>query len=387
MGSRKRMFWFEDIDIIKRTEFTVDECHEHAKRIEELLGSEWFAEQLRHPQPLSHPLVSKWTQMGVSSVIDFSTLSLDLKTLQECQGFGELVSNLRDTKKYVAAEHEAHIAALFKRSDAQDLRLGPKINGKRPDVKFKIGGEDFFVECKTFEESKVHGDFRNLAERFRHEISSKMEKNNTYCATKIEFSEPFFNVSPERVLETVEKSIVEFKGDEIIKEEKSFSVKVYNTPIFARNVEYRKAHMIHVLSPIDPKEVQRITNTMNKARRQLPDNGNNMICLELPHFAFIFPEQIISTVSVREFQKNYNEKIGAILLSKRSMTQIAAKYLHCDNLYPLRNPSAINKIPIEILEHVSPTGWLELLPQRTRIPFYEHITMPFEAKFPKISGC
>ena len=144
--------------------------------------------------------------------------------------------------------------------------------------------------------------------------------------------------------------------------------------------------MIHVLSPIDPKEVQRIRNTMNKARRQLPDNGNNIICLELPHFAFIFPEQIISTVSVREFKKDYNEKIGAVLLSKRSITQIASKYLHCDNMYLLRNPNAVNKIPIEILEHVFPIGWLELLPRKASIPFYEYVMMPFEAKFPRISA-
>jgi len=194
------MFWFEDLKTIQQTEFTVDQCKEYEEKIRELLGTEWFNEQLKYPQSSCHPIVSKWRQIGVGSVIEFSTLCLDLKILEQSPGFHNLLDNLKDAKKYAASVHEAHVAAFFKRGNVHGLALGQDVHDKKPDIRFGIGSKAFFVECKIFEESKVHGDFRILAEHCFKRISDTMNEKNVFCAVRIEFMKPFFGVSEERVL-------------------------------------------------------------------------------------------------------------------------------------------------------------------------------------------
>jgi hypothetical protein len=144
---------------------------------------------------------------------------------------------------------------------------------------------------------------------------------------------------------------------------------------------YEKAHMIHILSPVDPGEAKRIRNTLGKASRQLPYKGNNIVCLELPHFAFVFPEQIILTALMGEFNQSRSTRIGAILLNKRTMSNVAGTVRHCDNLYLLRNPNAEHHISDRIMDYINPSSWMEILPQREAVPFYEYAVMPFFAKF------
>jgi len=376
------MFWFEDAKTIQETEFTVDQCREYAEQIRELFGTEWFNEQLKYPQASWHPIISKWGQIGVGSVLEFSTLYLDLKILEQSPGFQNLLDNLKDAKKYVASIHEAHVGAFFKRGNVHGLALGQDVRGKKPDIKFDIGGRDFFVECKTFEESKVHGDFRDLTKRCCERISAMMNERNVFCAVRIEFMKPFFNVSMERVMQTVMDSLAGYSGEEIVRSDNDFSIRIFKTPVYAKNVEYKKAHMVHFISPIDPKEALRIRNTISKASRQLPDDGNNMICLGLPHFAFVFLDQIISTIVKREFKQGHSERIGAVLLNKRTISNIAGRFCHCDDLCLLENPNATNHISSEILHNVDPVGWIEILPQRTGVPFYEYAIMLFHAKLP-----
>jgi hypothetical protein len=381
------MYWFEDTASVEKTEFSVDQCREFAHGIKELFGTEWFSEQLKYPQHSSHPLVSKWGQTGVGSVTEFSTLFLDLKVLETCPGFPALLDNLRDAKKYAASVHEAHVGAFFKRGNVHGLALGQDVRDKKPDIKFDIGGRDFFAECKIFEESKVHSDFRDMAKRCCDRISDMMDERNVFCAVRIEFMKPFFNVSTERVMQTVMDFLPAYSGEDIVRSDNDFSIRIFKTPVFARGVEYKKAYMVHFISPIDPKEALRIRNTISKASKQLPDDGNNMICLELPHFSFVFPDQIISTIVKREFKQGHSEKIGAVLLNKRIMYPDAGRWCHCDYLYLLVNSKATNYISSKmIMDNIEPASWVEILPLRTGVPFYEYAIMPFHARFPASGG-
>jgi len=178
------------------------------------------------------------------------------------------------------------------------------------------------------------------------------------------------------------RSLAEYSGEETVRNDGDFSIRIFKTPVFARNVECEKAHMVHVISPVDPKEALRIRNKISKASRQLPDDGNNMICLELPHFAFVFPDQIISTVVKREFKQGHSERIGAVLLNKQTISNVARKFCRCDSLCLLENPNAANHISGEILRNIDPVSWIEILPQRASVPFYEYAVMPFHAKLP-----
>jgi len=366
------MYWFEKVEAIEETEFNIEQCLKYAKKIEELLGTEWLNKQLKKPKPYSHPIGRKWRQIGVDSVLDFSILAMDLQVLDGTPGFKYLIKNIKDIRRYMPSRHEAHTAALFKRGKVNNLLVYQQINNKKPDINFILDDKNYYIECKIFEESKVHNNFREFVREVYKNIFKIMEKNDKYCAIIVEFFEPFFNTQIKKVIDELNTSIIEYKGKEIIKKQKQFLIKVYDTPIVTKNFEYDKAHLIYVKSPIDPKETVRIRNTIGKARRQLPDDGNNIICIELPHFAFSFPEHIISTVVKREFIQTYNQKIGGLLIYKRTRSKIAGKFHHFDNVYLLQNPNAINHISNKLLDYVNPPSDINLLPQRTGVPFYEY---------------
>ena len=104
------MFWFENRDAIERTEFTPIQCYSAAKKIERLLGDEWLVKQLKYLQPERHPIARMWQQTGVSSILEFLVLANDLEILEGIKGFKWLLEDLKDTKRYEASKHEAHIA-------------------------------------------------------------------------------------------------------------------------------------------------------------------------------------------------------------------------------------------------------------------------------------
>jgi hypothetical protein len=365
------MLWFEDEESIKKTAFSVDQCHNNARTIEGLLGSDWLKKQLKHSQPSRHPIARNWGQNGVGTVLDFSIFALDLKSLERCQGFEVLLNDLKNPKKYKASRHEAHVASLFKRGNVNNLTLFKNIEGKNPDVFFTAKNTDFYVECKTFNESAVHIKFRSMSESAFKEIMNKMNEDKRYCAVQVTFLKPFCNVETRNLLDITGKLLDEFKGKELIHKEETFLIRLSDTPIETRNWDFKDTFFIRVKSPIDRTENTRIRRTIADARNSLPYGEKNIICIELPHFSSNYPLEVISTVLDRDFNQEYNEKIGGLLLIQRTNVPIAGQYRHSDDIYLLRNRHAINPIPTEIIELVNPHDFINMLQLRSGVPFYE----------------
>lgn len=365
------MLWFEDEESIKKTAFTLDQCRNNARTIEGLLGSDWLKKQLSHSQPSRHPIARNWEQNGVGTVLDFSIFALDLRTLEKCQGFEVLLNDLKNPKKYKASRHEAHVASLFKRGKVNNLTLSKNIEGKNPDIFFTAKNTDFYVECKTFNESAIHVKFRSMSEGTFKEIMSRMNEDKRYCAVEITFLEPVCNVETKNLLGITGKLLDEFKGRELIHEEENFLIRLSDTPIEARNWDFKDAFFIHMKSPIDLSENARIRRTIADARNSLPRGEKNIICIELPYFSSSYPMEVISTVMDRDFSQGYNEKIGGLLLIQRTNVPIAGQYRHSDDVYLLRNKHAVNPIPNEIIELINPHDFINMLQLRSSVPFYE----------------
>jgi len=123
----------------------------------EVFNLDWLKEILDgwvNRRKLAHPLVNHLVPTGLHPLVILVELGKDLQEVKPLENFDQLVKELRDPSKFIAAWLELEMAAHCVRM-GYSVELYPQIQGKTPDLRLCFNQEDVLVELREVHPSDV----------------------------------------------------------------------------------------------------------------------------------------------------------------------------------------------------------------------------------------